>query len=126
MSNNIFHLKSCPVNPTKEYADSIKITEDTTEIISQGGGSTIDVGKWLAKKYNLKHTVIPTTAGTGSEVTKYCVLTVDGKKVTFEDEKFIPTGYLLDPKLVTTCPKEVTISAGLDALSQALESLWSN
>lgn len=125
MSNNMFHLKSCPVNPSLEYADSIKVPKGTLEITSQGGGSTIDVGKWLSRKYNLKHTAIPTTAGTGSEVTKYCVLMVDGKKTTFTDDKFIPDNYILNPELVTTCPREVTLSAGLDALSQAVESLWS-
>ena len=112
-------------NPTLEFAESIKVPKGALEIVSQGGGSTIDVGKWLAKKYKLPHTAIPTTAGTGSEVTKYCVLMVDGKKTTFEDDKFIPDNYILNPELVTTCPEEVTISAGLDAMSQASESLWS-
>ena len=118
-------LKHCPPNPTLEYAESIKIPKGTLEIISEGGGSTIDVGKWLARKYNLKHTAVPTTAGTGSEVTKYCVLMENGKKVTHTDEKFIPQNFILNPELVTTCPKEVTLSAGLDAMSQALEALWS-
>lgn len=118
-------LKHCPVNPTLEYADSIKIPKNCIEIVSQGGGATIDCAKWLARKYGLKHTAIPTTAGTGSEVTKYCVLTVDGKKTTFEDEKFIPESYVLDPRLVKSLPKLETISSGLDALSQAMESFWS-
>ena len=114
-----------PSNPTLEYAESIILPADTTVILSEGGGSTIDVGKWLARKYNLPHIVVPTTAGTGSEVTKYCVLTEKGKKVTYTDDKFIPTSYILDPHLVTTCPREVTLSAGLDAMSQALEAMWS-
>ena len=120
-----FLNQHCPSNPTLEYVESIKIPKGTLEIISEGGGSTIDVGKWLSRKYNLKHTAIPTTAGTGSEVTKYCVLMEKGKKVTHIDEKFIPDNFILNPELVTTCPKEVTLSAGLDAMSQALESLWS-
>lgn len=116
-------LKHCPQNPTLEYAESIEIPKGTTEIISQGGGSTIDVGKWLAYKYNLPHTAIPTTAGTGSEVTRYCVLMTNGKKKTYNLKK--PDAYILDPNLVITLPEIYTISSGLDALSQCFESLWS-
>lgn len=108
-----------------EEVDSIKVPENETEIISRGGGSTIDAAKWLARKHGLKHTAMPTTAGTGSEVTRYCVLTVNGKKTTFTDDAFIPDSYILDPKLVVSLPKLHTISSGLDALSQALESYWS-
>jgi alcohol dehydrogenase class IV len=103
-----------------EYADSFDIPKGTTEILSVGGGSTLDVGKWLAFKYKLRHTAIPTTAGTGSEVTRYCVLTVQGKKTTYELRK--PDSYILDPRLVTTLPELHTLSSGLDALCQALEA----
>ena len=109
-----------------EYADSVIVPEGTTEIISQGGGSTIDVGKWLAKKYNLKHTAIPTTGGTGSEVTKYVVLTIDGKKQTIYAEEAIPDSYILDPKLSVSLPKLQTQASGLDALCQCYEALMSN
>ena len=122
---SIFHLRHCPQNPTLEYAKSIEIPKDCTEIVSRGGGSTIDVGKWLAKENNLFHTVIPTTAGTGSEATKFCVLTVDGVKTTFTDDAYIPNNYILDPTLVTTLPSLYTVSTGLDALCQSFESLWS-
>ena len=118
-----YFLQHTPPNPTLEYAESIDLPKGTTEILSVGGGSTIDVGKWLAFKYKLKHTAIPTTAGTGSEVTRYCVLMVNGKKRTFDLKK--PDSYILDPRLVTTLPELHTLSSGLDALCQALESLWS-
>lgn len=120
-----FIIEHCPINPTLEYAESIIPPEGTTEIISRGGGSTIDIAKWIAKKYKLRHTAIPTTAGTGSEVTPFVVLMVDGKKKTFTDEKYIPDAYILDPLLVTSLPPLQTISTGLDALSQSLESMWS-
>lgn len=120
-----FLLEHCPQNPTIEYANSVTIPPGTTEIVSRGGGSTIDVAKWIAKKYDLPHTAIPTTGGTGSEVTKYVVLTVDGRKKTFTDEKYIPTNYILDPNLVVSLPPLQTLSSGMDALSQCLESLWS-
>lgn len=120
-----FFLEHCPPNPTLEYADSFILPEGTTEIVSRGGGSTIDVGKWLARKYNVPHVVIPTTAGTGSEITRYSVLNVDGRKKTFTDDKFLPEGYILDPFLTVSLPEIHTLSTGLDALSQSMESLWS-
>lgn len=110
-------------NPTIEYADSIVLPQGTTHIISKGGGSTIDVAKWLSHKYKLVHTAIPTTAGTGSEVTKYCVLMVNGKKTTFDLKE--PDSYILDPGLIVSLPPLQTLSSGLDALSQACESWWS-
>jgi alcohol dehydrogenase class IV len=120
-----FIIEHVPANPTIEYANSVVVPVGTTEIISRGGGSTIDVGKWVAKRYDLKHTAIPTTGGTGSEATKYVVLTVDGKKKTFIDERYIPDSSILDPNLLVTLPREHTIGSGLDALSQSLEVIWS-
>lgn len=116
-------ITTVQVNPTLEFAESLIPPEGTTEIIVQRGGSAIDVGKWVAKKHNLKLTVIPTTAGTGSEVTNYCVLTTDGKKKTYIVPK--PNSYVLDPRLVVGLPPLQTLASGMDALSQALESLWS-
>lgn len=118
-----FLVPKCPPNPSLEFAESIKIPNGTTSILSIGGGSTIDVGKWLASKYNLPHTVIPTTAGTGSEVTRYCVLTTNGKKKTYELKK--PDSFILDPRLVISLPELHTLASGMDALSQSLESWWS-
>jgi len=102
-----------------------QIPKYITELESIGGGSTIDVGKYIAWKLKLPHTAIPTTAGSGSEVTKYAVFMVDGKKKTIEDEALIPTKYELRPELVMSCPDEVTIASGLDALAHAIESTWS-
>lgn len=118
-----FSLQHCQVNPTLEYAESIVVPEGTTEIVAQGGGSTLDVGKWLAHKYDLPLTVIPTTCGTGSEVTRYCVLMVDGKKKTFDLE--LPKNYVLDSRLLETLPRQVLVSSALDSLSQAFEANWS-
>lgn len=122
-SSHQFILQHAPSNPTLEYAESIQIPKGVTDILSIGGGSTLDVGKWLSFKYKLYHTAIPTTAGTGSEVTRYCVLMVDGKKKTYELRK--PDSYILDPRLVTSLPELHTLSSGMDALCQALESFWS-
>ena len=118
-------LRHIPQNPTLELAEELVEkyrNKSYQEIVSIGGGSTIDVGKYIAWKLKLPHTAIPTTAGTGSEVTKYVVLTVGGKKKTFSNKEFIPKKFILDPKLVVSLPRQYTISSGLDALSQAIES----
>lgn len=120
-----FLIEHAPQNPTLEYANSIIVPDGTTLIISKGGGSTIDVGKWVAHRYKLPHKAIPTTAGTGSEVTKYIVLTVNGKKVTYENDECIPQSYVLDSDNVVTLPELYTLSSGLDALSQTIEASWS-
>ena len=115
-----------PSNPTLEFADSmLQKAKGASKIISIGGGSTIDVGKYVAFHLKVPHRAIPTTAGTGSEVTKYAVFIKDNKKWSMEDERLIPDEYELIPELVVSLPKEHTIASGLDALSQSIESFWS-
>jgi len=129
-NKNIFmlHYKDAMENPTLEFADSIlnKITNSTVVydgVCSIGGGSTIDTMKYVAWKLGLPHHAIPTTAGSGSEVTKYAVFMVNNKKKTIEVP--LPTSYELRPELVVSCPAPVTMAAGLDALAHAIESTWS-
>jgi len=120
--------RKIPSNPTLDFAKQIlQEAKDfkATEIESEGGGSTIDIGKYVSWKLNIPHTAIPTTAGTGSEVTKFAVFIDKGKKISFEDEKLIPTKYILNASKLTSLPPRVTASTGLDALSQAIESWWS-
>lgn len=118
--------RELPPNPTIKFADQIlKEAKGSKEIISIGGGSTIDIGKYVAWKLGIPHTAVPTTAGTGSEVTKYAVFIDKGKKVSLEDEGLIPDNYILDPSRITTLPRLHTIASGLDALCQAIESEWS-
>ena len=113
-------------NPSIEQANEIvEKAWGSSEIVSEGGGSIIDIGKYVARELKIPHTAIPTTAGTGSEVTKYCVLNLDGRKTTFTDEVFIPTSYILNPMYLESLSKEQKLSSRLDALSQCYESLWS-
>jgi alcohol dehydrogenase class IV len=127
-SEKVFNLiyKDVPPNPTIEFAESmVKKAEGATKVISTGGGSTIDVGKYVSFKLNIPHRAIPTTAGTGSEVTKFAVFIVNGKKWSMEDDRLIPQEYELNPELITSLPAEQTASTGLDALAHAIESWWS-
>lgn len=115
-----------PPNPTIEEAERIlREVSGAKEIVSIGGGSTIDIGKYVAFKLNIIHTAIPTTAGTGSEVTKFAVFNKDGKRISLEDRNLIPHNYILDPERVVTLPPLHTASSGLDALAQGIESYWS-
>ena len=114
-------------------------------IIGVGGGSTIDVAKsvsiiatnggevadyWAGKEFSkpsIPYIAVPTTSGTGSEVTKNAVIT--NKERTFKksirSELMIPNVALVDPSLTLSVPPEVTASTGLDALIQNLEAYTS-
>lgn len=97
-------------------------------VISFGGGSCIDATKailyfaherGLQKPYFL---AIPTTAGTGSEVTNFAVITRGPNKVALIDDFLAPDGALLEAEFTRSVPAHITVDTGLDALSHALES----
>lgn len=115
-------------------------------IVALGGGSVIDTAKVLAAGRGgfapvlhylqtgkgadaLSATpiiAVPTTAGTGSEVTCWATVwdTQSGKKYSLSRPNLYPRHALVDPALMVGKPRQLTISTGLDALSHALESLW--
>lgn len=112
-------------------------------VIGIGGGSVLDLAKAAALFYKsesiadciqgkkalpekeLKTLMIPTTAGTGSEITPFSVITISGIKTPFADAKLIPDYVILDPALTYSLPKSVTAMTGVDALAQAIEAYWS-
>ncbi len=113
-------------------------------ILAIGGGAVIDYAKIanvIEIKENLKDliinysypfkkkytnlAVIPTTAGSGAEVTSNAVIYVDGIKYSFESELLLPDNFFLIPKFLVSAPKKIKASAGFDAIAQALESLIS-
>jgi phosphonate metabolism-associated iron-containing alcohol dehydrogenase len=115
-------------------------------IVALGGGSVIDTAKVLAAarggfaavlRYLQTGTgaeqlsatpiiAVPTTAGTGSEVTSWATVwdTQSGRKYSLARPNLYPQHALIDPQLMLGKPRQLTISTGLDALSHALESLW--
>jgi Alcohol dehydrogenase, class IV len=65
---------------------------------------------------------VPTTAGTGSEVSPAAVVSVGNKKVTLVDYSLVPDIAVVDPTLTLSMPQEITADTGIDALTHALEA----
>ncbi|MFC7404181.1 iron-containing alcohol dehydrogenase [Georgenia alba] len=116
---------------------------DADVVVAVGGGSSIDLAKVVscllahggepADYYGefgvpgpvLPLVAVPTTAGTGSEVTPVAVLTDSERrlKVGISSPYLIPTVAICDPELTITCPPAVTAASGVDALSHCIEAL---
>lgn len=103
-------------------------------IFAIGGGSAIDTAKaicYLYMRYNKvqrPHLVaLPTTSGTGSEVTAYAVISdrEAGTKYPLIDSKMIPEVVFLDPKLTSTVPASITADTGIDVFTHGMEAFVS-
>ncbi|HXZ89542.1 MAG TPA: iron-containing alcohol dehydrogenase [Candidatus Dormibacteraeota bacterium] len=112
-------------------------------VVGLGGGSVLDMAKVAAAMYTnegdvinylgvnkLKHkaldlVLIPTTAGTGSDVTNRAMMTADEKAVVASDALYARSS-LVDPSLTLTMPPKVTADTGFDALCHSLEGIMSN
>lgn len=110
-----------PEPPIENVYKCVDLAEGVDVIIGVGGGSVMDVAKKAAADLGLRKVMVPTTAGTGSEVTHEAVLKVDGKKRAFVDEKLIPDSAIVDPNLMKTMPQRLVASSGIDALAHAIE-----
>ena len=113
-------------------------------VLAVGGGTAMDVAKlanWLAAQSaepeaGLRNPpeqpeaappmiAVPTTAGSGSEATQFAVVYRDGEKHSVAHASLRPTAAIVDPALTASLPPDLTAHSGLDALCQAIESIWS-
>jgi acyl-CoA reductase-like NAD-dependent aldehyde dehydrogenase/alcohol dehydrogenase class IV len=114
-------------------------------IVSVGGGSVIDTAKAVCvtlknggrandhialtrlTEPQTPHIVIPTTSGTGSEVTNVAVIKskTAGRKVYIVDPYIVPNAAILDPRFTMTLPKGLTVTTAMDAMTHAVEALTS-
>lgn len=135
-----------------ESEPSLASVEELTEVtrkgkfdalIGIGGGSVMDSAKVasisISNPGNVKDFIgveqvkakgaplicVPTTSGTGSEVTRFAVITVQDKKLDVVSQNIIPNVAILDPILTVTMPPGITAGTGMDALSHAIESVLS-
>ena len=120
IKSNVFYDVD-PEPPIENVYKCMEFAEYADVIIGVGGGSVIDVAKKSAADLDLRKVMIPTTAGTGSEVTHESVLKVEGKKKAFVDEKLTPDVAIVDPELMKTMPQKLIASSGIDALAHAIE-----
>lgn len=132
-------------NPTIENVEEgleVFLANQCDSIIAVGGGSVIDFAKLVASRatnkkpieqmkglLKVKHKpsfliVVPTTAGTGSEVTIASVVTNDitHQKYAINDPKLIPLYAVLDPVFLLSAPNNITSTTGMDALTHAIEA----
>ncbi|ANN76048.1 alcohol dehydrogenase [Bordetella flabilis] len=135
-------LPDVPVEATILAADAARdFAADV--VIGVGGGSCLDMAKCMALLLShggrpqdyygelkvpgpiLPMIAVPTTAGTGSEVTPVAVLSDNERalKVGISSPYLIPTAAICDPELTLTCPSALTAIAGADALTHAIEAL---
>lgn len=125
-----------------EYAGSV----GADVLVSLGGGSVIDTAKGMSiimteggslsdfqgmqmlTRPQTPHIVIPTTAGTGSEVTSAAVVLnrEQGQKIIIYEYHITPRVAILDPRMTEKLPAHLTASTGMDALTHGIESYMSN
>ena len=139
-----------PANPTEKAVDEALEAYKTNNcdgVIGFGGGSSMDLGKAVALMANhegnvidyslneggftkIKKTVpmiaIPTTSGTGSEVSVGSVIIMnDGRKLILASEHLRPDAAICDPELTVGLPPILTAGAGMDALTHCIEAIMS-
>jgi alcohol dehydrogenase class IV len=147
-----FHQETIGSEPSPKMIDTISDKykgRGIKAVVAVGGGSVMDAGKAVAAmlvvEYGVKHYLegigdmehpgltmpfiaLPTTSGTGSEMTKNAVLSEVGEsgfKKSLRHDNFIPDIAIIDPEMMLTCPPALTATSGMDAFTQLLESYLS-
>ena len=111
-------------NPSMETVEKILSEYDQTfsYVIGLGGGSSLDVAKFVANELKTKKILIPTTFGSGSEVTRISVLQIDGKKTSFHSDDLLADISIVDPYFIKDAPFEIIKNSAIDACAQCTEA----
>ena len=120
------HVFDCvEPNPSIETASKI-ISEfqnvNFSHVVGLGGGSSLDIAKYVAHKLKKKKILIPTTFGSGSEVTRISVLKVNGKKKSFHDDSLLANTAIIDPFFIKNSPVNIIRNSAIDACAQCTEA----
>ena len=124
-------IKNYHVFDSVESNPSIKTAEEIISdfknsafsyVVGLGGGSSLDVAKFVAYKIKTRKILIPTTFGSGSEVTRISVLKVNGKKQSFHDDRLIADIAIVDPYFIYQTPERILKNSVIDACAQCTEA----
>ena len=143
-------FEETPANPTEEAVmNALKVYKDNNcdGVVGFGGGSSMDLAKAVALMANhdgdlmdysvneggygkitetIPMVAIPTTAGTGSEVSVGSLIVMnDGRKLIFASPYLMPNAAICDPELTIGLPPVLTAGAGMDALTHCIEAILS-
>ena len=145
----VIHFNNVRENPTIEQVDEAKdliLKHNLNVVVAVGGGSAMDLAKAASIAAKQRKSVkellgnpevnvmdtypiicSPTTSGSGSEATKYAVISDDERKIkmALSTESIYPTVSIVDPQLTYTMPKNTIANTGFDALSHAIEAFTS-
>ena len=142
-ATHIFYSGSAlPVEDIQNLFNSLK-TRDFSRIVAIGGGTIMDISKIIAialsnnlenieqildnpsgYKNSKKLICVPTTCGTGSEATHFAVVYKNKKKFSIAEKSIIPNYVILHHQLLMNLPENIRNSTVLDAMAQAVESMW--
>lgn len=141
---DVFRFSDFQPNPQYEsVVEGVKVllTYKCDAVFAAGGGSAMDVAKCIKLYSNMDHTqnylqqkiipndvkmlALPTTAGTGSEATRYAVIYYEGVKQSVTHESIIPSMVVFDSSVLVTLPAYQKKATLMDALCHSIESFWS-